>query len=308
MANPATGYTNDANSRAAITATVIAITDDPANNSTTVTWSAAVSDGNANAGGYNYNQPNGSGGYATGDLNGGYSRSGGLTWRPGYGSYDFGSGVIGSPYYPRSSGTITAYVEHDTNGAGGTVNASATFSGGDGPAGSASASTTSYALTTFSSPSIPTSGPSLSRVATSTSTNANVTVVAAGVSSAGSLAIQRYEYTYRTSSNNGASWSAWSGYVSLGGSGSYPNISPYSSTASYAGPISATSTLMVEVATRAVSNYNVNWGYGPSSSSTIIAGAPNAPAAPTISTYEGAGVTGVTASNLDLINKNLQKI
>jgi len=110
-----TDYTSDAQGRAKLTLTVNATT-------TGANWSASVSDGSTNYGGYASSAGSWSvtvGGQSVASASGK--------------SYDFGSGVISSPYFPRSaSGSVTL--------SPGTYTASATFSGDGTTVGTASVS------------------------------------------------------------------------------------------------------------------------------------------------------------------------
>jgi hypothetical protein len=212
MANPATGYTNDSSNRGAVVARVIGTSDNPASNLTTITWSIAVVDGNGSTGGYNLNSPSGTGGRATGNLNispGGFgtlSGSASTSYNGGYGTYDFGSGYISSPVYPKSSGTITATITHTSGGAAGPVYVSGSFTGGNGPAGNASASTSSISITTFTPPSVP-NGISLNR----TNNGTEFTASASG-SSGGSLP-NSIDYVIEWA-YEGGSWTTYGGSTS----------------------------------------------------------------------------------------------
>lgn len=124
-----TDYTSDAQGRAKLTLTVNATT-------TGANWSASVSDGSTNYGGW----ANSAGSWNV--------TVGGQTVASASGrSYDFGSGVVSSPYFPRSaSGSVTL--------SPGTYTASATFSGDGTTVGTASvsfsftvAAPTTYAVT-----------------------------------------------------------------------------------------------------------------------------------------------------------------
>ena len=117
-------------------------------------------------------------------------------------------------------------------------------------------------FTTFTGPSTP-AAPTVTR---SIPTTINIT--AQIPSSAGSLAIQRYEYRFSIDAG-----STWSSAVSMGGTGTYPSITPTRTAA-----LSATATTQYYIQTRALSNYNTTWGIGPWSTSTIINGIPTAPA------------------------------
>lgn len=124
-----TDYTSDAQGRAKLTLTVNATT-------TGANWSASVSDGSTNYGGW----ANSAGSWSV--------TVGGQSVASASGkSYDFGSGVVASPYFPRSaSGSVTL--------SPGTYTASATFSGDGTTVGTASvsfsftvAAPTTYAVT-----------------------------------------------------------------------------------------------------------------------------------------------------------------
>lgn len=110
-----TDYTSDAQGRAKLTLTVNAT-------STGANWSASVTDGSSNYGGYAS-----AAGSWTVKVNG-------VTVASASGkSYDFGSGVISSPYFPRNeSGSRTL--------SPGTYTATATFSGDGTTVGTASTS------------------------------------------------------------------------------------------------------------------------------------------------------------------------
>jgi uncharacterized repeat protein (TIGR02543 family) len=110
-----TDYTNDAQGRAKLTLTVNATT-------TGANWSAAVADGSTNYGGWST-----TGGSWSVTIGG--QQVIGTSGR----SYDFGSGQIASPYFPRSqSGSVTL--------SPGTYTASATFSGDGTTVGTANVS------------------------------------------------------------------------------------------------------------------------------------------------------------------------
>ena len=111
-----TDYTSDSQGRAKLTLTVNA-TSNGAN------WSVAVSDGSTNYGGYAYSAGSWSVTVAGQSV---LSESGK--------SYDFGSGVIASPYFPKTkTGSVTGLSP-------GTYTASATFSGDGTTVGTASTS------------------------------------------------------------------------------------------------------------------------------------------------------------------------
>lgn len=110
-----TAYTNDAQGRAKLTLTVTPTT-------TGASWAAAVSDGNSSYGGW---------AQSAGSWN---VKINGVTVASASGkSYDFGSGVVSSPYFPISdNGSRTL--------SPGTYTASATFSGDGTTVGTASVS------------------------------------------------------------------------------------------------------------------------------------------------------------------------
>lgn len=121
-----TVYTNDTNKRAKL-ALAVTVT------ATGVNWSASVSDGNASFGGYAYS----SGSWSI-------TVAGAVRASASGKSYDFGSGVIASPYFPTSdSGSIAL--------APGTYTASGTFSGDGSTVGTATIAPFSFTVvaTTF---------------------------------------------------------------------------------------------------------------------------------------------------------------
>lgn len=110
-----TDYTNDSQGRAKLTLTVNATT-------TGANWSASVTDGSTNFGGY-----------ATAAGSWSVNIGGQQVINTSGRSYDFGSGVISSPYFPRTqNGSVTL--------SPGTYTASATFSGDGTTVGTASVS------------------------------------------------------------------------------------------------------------------------------------------------------------------------
>lgn len=281
MANPATAYTDDSSNRAAVVAQVIAVTPNPASNTSTVTWSVNVIDGNASAGGYNGNSPDGTGGHATGSLNlspGGVGTlSPTVSYDAGFGSYDFGSGVISSPYYPRNSGTKTATITHTSSGTAGPVYAygsfQATFVGvpASGPVGNAAVNTDYISITPFTGPVAP-GAPSLSR-----STDGGTVTISSKVptsGSIGSIAKYQYRWSYDNATWNQPASSATSSYDMATTSGSF----------------SATSTSTVYVQTRAISTTSYAWGTGAWSSSSSVIGVATAPSSITVTQ------SGVTAT------------
>ncbi len=121
-----TVYTNDTNKRAKL-ALAVTVT------ATGVNWSASVSDGNASYGGYAYS----SGSWSI-------TVAGAVRASASGKSYDFGSGVIASPYFPISdSGSVAL--------APGTYTASGTFSGDGSTVGTATIAPFSFTVvaTTF---------------------------------------------------------------------------------------------------------------------------------------------------------------
>jgi hypothetical protein len=111
----ATQNTNDAQGRAKLTLTITPT-------STGANWSASVSDGNANYGGY---------AQSAGSWN---VKVNGVTVASASGqSYDFGSGVISNPYFPRSASNSVVLSP-------GSYTATATFSGDGTTVGTANVS------------------------------------------------------------------------------------------------------------------------------------------------------------------------
>lgn len=273
----ASGTSNESDGyhRAKATINILTVTPVPDSNATTVTWQVVISDGNSSYGGYNYNSPNGAGGRATGGIDTsttGASVSGTTSLTSSYGSYDFGSGVIGSPYFPRTFGTYTATVTHNSSSGAATVRGSAGFTGGTGPAGTASANTGYQSLTTFASPAIQ-SKPTVSRVS-GTPTSISITMTAPSL---GSASLTRYEYSYSTDG------STWSSPISTG----------TSLTATKTG---LTSTQAYYVRTRAITwdGGEGSWGYGDWQTGAnlgYVAGVPSAPQAPTISNVVTTSLT-----------------
>jgi hypothetical protein len=263
--------TNDSYNRGKVAINLLTATPDPNNNQTTITWNVVVSDGNSSYGGYNYNSPSGSGGRATGTITaatvvGDSSISGTSTYTSAYGSYDFGSGVISSPYFPRTSSTYTAIIAHDTTTGQANVTGKATFDGGTGPAGDASASTGSVALTDFSGPGTP-AAPTVTRLSSSPAT---LNILSASTTS-GSASITRYEYSISESS---------------GGTGTPGTLSGTTA-------VSVTATTGYYVKTRAISwdGGEGSWGYGAWSPTTFVAGIPTAPGTPSISNVVANSLT-----------------
>lgn len=247
-----TDLSNDSLNRAKVSLTLTESATNPNSNTSTLSWTAAVQDGNTSYGGYNYDQ-----GSWTVIVEG-------VTKATATGkSYDFGSGVISSPYFPRSaSGTVT--VTHDSDGTA-EATASIIFDGESNPAGAAATSWTSaspFVLSTFDGPGTP-AAPTLTRLESSP-TSIGVT---SATTTSGDASITRYEYDYST---NGTSWG--SNITSLG--------------ASTSGTISGlTSTQGYYVRTRAISYAGIvnGWGYGAWSPSTFKAGIPSQPGQPVIS-------------------------
>ncbi len=263
--------TNDSYNRAKVTINILTATPDPNNNQTTITWNVVVSDGNTSYGGYNYNSPNGDGGRATGTITaatvvGNSSISGTSTYTSSYGSYDFGSNVISSPYFPRTSSTYTAVITHDTITGQANVTGKATFDGGTGPAGSASASTGVKALTDFSSPGTPIA-PTVTRLSSSPQT---LNILSDAVTS-GSASLSRYEYSISSS----------------------PTETGTPGTLSGTTPVTVTKTIGYYVKTRAISwdGGEGSWGYGAWSPTTFVAGVPTAPGTPSISNLVANSLT-----------------
>jgi len=226
-----------------------------------VYWNAQVQDNNGSFGGYSYSD-----GSWSVTVNG-VSRASASGQ-----SYDFGSGVIGSPYFPRSeAGTFV--VTHNDNGTAGPISGSATFNGNSAPAGSATASV-SAGLTTFTGPTAPSTGPTPTR----TSPYTTIGITSAAAASNGSLAPTRYDFDYNT---DNATWGA--NVTSMGATTAGSKVGLSATTGYY-------------FRTRAVSNQSYSWGLGAWSASTFRAGVPSAPA--TISaTRSGLSVTvTITAS------------
>jgi hypothetical protein len=260
MANfaSASDLTNDSYNRAKVAINLIAVTDNPDNNESSMTWNVVVSDGNSSYGGYNYDSPNGNGAYATGTItasNGG-SASGTTSFNTGYQPYDFGSGVIASPYFPRTLGTYTAIITHSTTTGAASVTGAAVLQGNENPVGYASASTGAKALTDFTGPGTPTD-PTASRVS-GTPTSISVTSTAV---SAGSASITAYQYSYGTTS---------AADTTVG------NLTLASRTGTISG---LTATQGYYVKTRAISwnGGEGSWGYGAWSPAVFVAGIPSNP-------------------------------
>jgi hypothetical protein len=255
-----TDLSNDSYNRAKVSLTLTESSYNADTNTSVVSYTAAVQDGNSSWGGYNYSEGSWS---VVVD---------GVTKASASGkSYDFGSGVISSPYFPRStSSTIT--VVHDDDGSA-SITASITFDGNSNPAGVASTSWTSaspFVLTTFTSPGIPTSEPTLTRSGSSPTT---ISATSAG-SLSGSASITKYQYRYST---DNATWSSGIDFTDP---------------SKISGPITGlTSTQKYYVQTRAVSYASASWGYGGWSSSASIAGIPTAPGTPSISNVVANSLT-----------------
>jgi hypothetical protein len=270
----ASDLSNDTYYRAKVACYIDTIVDDPANNQSTINWYFKVSDGNSNYGGYNYNNPDGQGGRLKGSVGigtavGDAAISGTYTYNAAgttYGSYDFGDGVISSPYFPRTTGTYAAIITHDTATGKANVSMTGTFTGGSGPAGTATATIGSTALTDFSGPGTP-AAPTVTR---SGSTPGTITITSASTTS-GSTSITKYQYSVSTSST---------------GTGTPGTLSG-------ATPVSVTSTTGYYVKTRAISwdGGEGSWGYGAWSPTTFIAGIPTAPGTPSISNVVANSLT-----------------
>ena len=240
MADAAQG-TNDSFSRAYVYLNVYEQSISPQNNTSTVYWNAQVQDNNPSFGGYSYSE-----GSWSVTVNG-VSRASASGQ-----SYDFGSGVIGSPYFPRSeAGTFV--VTHNSNGTAGPISGSASFNAGFGSA----SVNVSAPLTTFSGPTAPTAAPVLSRPSNYTSINISSFVVGSN----GSLAPTRYDYDFNTDN------STWGNNITSMGAG-------VSQSATKTG---LTATTGYYFRTRGVSNSSNSWGAGAWSSSRFIAGIPSAP-------------------------------
>ena len=263
--------TDDSYNRGKVTSNLLTQVPDPANNQTTITWNVVVSDGNTSYGGYNYDSPNGQGAYATGTpvySSGAAYSSGTTSFNTGYQSYDFGSGVISSPYFPRTLGPYSTVISHDVlDGTAGIVIKSV-LQGNANPLGYATASTPVYALDTFVGPGTPTA-PTVTRLSSSPGT---ISILSDTVS-AGSVGSVTYQYSYGTTST-----ATGSGSGNLSGTTS---VSVPSSTTGY------------YVKTRAISwdGGEGSWGYGAWSPTTFVAGIPTAPGQPSISNVVANSLT-----------------
>lgn len=258
------GAGSSVSSKAYLSLSVTQSTQSPANNQTTVNWSASVSDGNASFGGWSTSE-----GSWSVTVNG-ISRASASGQ-----SYDFGSGVIGSPYFPRSaSGSFV--INHNSNGTAGPIAGSASFAGNSSEVGSVSVSV-SENITSFTGPSAPSAGPTLTR----TSPFTTIGITSATPTSNGSLAPTQYDFDYNTDN------STWGNNITSMGGTTVGSKTLLSSTTGY------------YFRTRAVSNTSNSWGTGAWSASTFRAGVPSAPA--TISTSRsGLSVTvTITASATD---------
>lgn len=131
----ATAYTDDSNHRAKVTITVTETSTNPGANTSVVTWTAKVEDGNSSFGGY---------AYSAGDWS--VVVNGTTVTSANNQSYDFGSGVISSPYFPRTE-TGTRTITHNSDGSK-TITATIHFNGDITTVGSADASV-DLVLTTF---------------------------------------------------------------------------------------------------------------------------------------------------------------
>jgi hypothetical protein len=277
MANPATGYTNEGSNRAAVTVTLIGVSPDAANNRSTVTWSVNVVDGSTSARGYNFNDPNGTGGFANGGLG---IASGGVgtlslttTYATDFQNYDFGPlNEVPSPYFPRNSGTLTGRITHTSSGTAGPVFASGSFTAThagvpmSGPVGNTGTiNTDAIAVASFVGPSQPVR-PTLTRTGTGETIG-----VTAQVPAANTLVITKHQYrwSYDESTWNGPSSSGTSSYDMTGTSASF----------------TADPANIVYVQTRAISTTSYAWGTGAWSLSRV------AYAAPSITATSSAGVT-----------------
>lgn len=271
MANfaSASDLTNDAYTRGKVTINLLTATPDPANNKTVITWNVVVSDGNTSYGGFSYNNPSGTGAYASGTLaasNGG-TMSGTSSVNTGYQSYDFGSNTVPSPYFPRTLGTYTATVTHSSSTGAAYITASAVLQGNADPLGYASASTGALALTDFAGPGTPVA-PTVTRLSSSPGT---LNILSASATSGSVPTIARYEYSISTSSTGTGTPGTLSGTT----------------------PVSVTATTGYYVKTRAISwdGGEGSWGYGAWSPTTFVAGIPTAPGTPSISNVVANSLT-----------------
>lgn len=238
------GAGSSVSSKAYLSLSVTQGTQSPATNQTTVNWSASVSDGNGSLGGWS----NSEGSWSV-TVNGTSRAS--ASGR----SYDFGSGVVSSPYFPRTeSGSFV--ITHSSSGTAGPIAGSASFAGNSSEIGSVSVSV-SENIASFTGPSAPSSGPTLTR----TSPFTTIGITSATPTSNGSLAPTRYDFDYNTDN------STWGNNITSMGATTVGSKSTLSSTTGY------------YFRTRAVSNTSNSWGNGAWSASSFKAGVPSAPAA-----------------------------
>lgn len=230
---------------------------DPANNRSTINWTASVYDAASNLGGWSSSE-----GSWSVVVNGTQRTSASGQ------SYDFGSGNISSPYFPRTeSGSFL--VTHADNGSYPTIGATATFSGNASEIGSGS-DTASITPTTFVGPGAPSAAPTLTR----TSPYTSIGITSAVTSADNSLAPTRYDFDFNTDN------ATWGSNITSMGAG----VSRSATRANL------TATTGYWFRTRAVSNQSYSWGLGAWSASAFKAGVPSAPA--TISTTRsGLSVT-----------------
>lgn len=194
----AAGGTNDSSSRGAVNI-YITNTDDPQYSRSLISWSTQVYDNNASIGGYSY---------ATGNTH--YIDVAGARRGTWTGNYDFGSGAISSPAFPGPTRTGSFYIDHNaTSGAASSINGTAVFDSVDTPTGDASATTGYLALTTYTAPSVPTSG-SISRISGNTSFTASASGSSGGSTWTGRVISYVIQYSI-----NGGGWTNYAGATSV---------------------------------------------------------------------------------------------
>jgi hypothetical protein len=154
--------------------------------------------------------------WSSGESFAGYTTSGGVTigdTRYGFTGPTQVNYVSYSPYYGSLSGSTTVgsasrTYPHDTNGARGAVGCSVDFNGGGGyaPGALSAGAGTQPAVDYNRTPGTPAAGSSVAQVVAGTTIRITSGVAAANANGG---PISDYEYQYRTSTDKGVTYSAW---------------------------------------------------------------------------------------------------